>query len=475
MSVFNFEAPRAPNYQKPARVEECLPQARILVQKAHGRAAMGPVRRKDKILIVTLPDQDPYVRQAVSQALKEAGAAQVDFIFEHDLSGGRPRVFSAEDGWREANTLENEPWDLSGSQFYSDINTGLWHYLNRHPEYTGVFYGLGGRYHLKFQLKEHAEKFRGCWLFNNWEEFLSRAWTYPDELEIEIERIIIDALGKAACVRITDPEGTHLEFSLTPEESRRWQMTSWLSGHIYLDPHQATGEECAVVPVSRTYPPIPPRINGVLAGTANHMGFMPRMALFFENGRLVQVSGGGRYGEMIRELMDRYRQVRWPGYAEKGFFWFCDCVLCTVVKSFRHTSDLFHSYWRMPNIGERNRAGVFHMGIGSRRHGDRYMRYAAKHRLPTGHIHVHSYFATFEIKLHHSDYWYKIVDKGKITALSDPKIRALAVKYGDPDRLLAYDWVPPMPGINCEGDYLKDYADDPIGYLKNRLAENRSI
>ena len=475
MAFFNFSNPRAPNYKKPTRAEACLAQARIFAKKTHGRTAMGPVQKEDKILIVSLPDQDEYVREAVTQALMEEGARRVDFIYEHELSGGKPRVFSAEDGWREANTLENEPWDLSGSQFYSDINAGLWNYLTQHPEYTGVFYGLGGRYHLKFQLKEHAGKFRGCWLFNNWEEFLSNAWTYPDELEIEIERKIIEALGKASQVRITDPEGTHLEFSLTPEEARRWQMTAWLSGHIYLDPHQATGEECAVVPVSPDVPPIPPIINGVLAGTSNHMGFIPRIEFFFENGLLIKVDGGGRYGDMIRELMDKYRDVHWPGYSQKGFFGFCDCVLCTVVKSFRHTSDLFNSYWRMPNIGERNRAGVFHMGIGSRRHGGGYMKYARKYNLPTGHIHIHSYFATYEIKISGTDYWYKIVDKGRVAALDDPAIRALAIKYGDPDTLLNYDWIPPMPGINCAGDYLKDYAPNPIPYLKKRLEEKKPI
>jgi len=34
---------------------------------------------------------------------------------------------------------------------------------------------------------------------------------------------------------------------------------------------------------------------------------------------------------------------------------------------------------------------------------------------------------------------------------------------------------PPLPGINCEGDYLKDYAPDPVGYLKKRLDENKPI
>jgi hypothetical protein len=59
--------------------------------------------------------------------------------------------------------------------------------------------------------------------------------------------------------------------------------------------------------------------------------------------------------------------------------------------------------------------------------------------------------------------------------MSDTDIRSLATKHGDPDKLLSYDWVPPIPGINCEGEYLKDYAPNPVGYLKKRLREKQSI
>jgi hypothetical protein len=115
------------------------------------------------------------------------------------------------------------------------------------------------------------------------------------------------------------------------------------------------------------------------------------------------------------------------------------------------------------------------MGMGSRKHGDEYGKYAKEHDLPMGHIHVHNYFATFEVKVQGAEYWYKIVDKGWFTCMDDPEIRAIAVKYGDPDELLSYDWVPPLPGINCEGDYFKDYAPDPLGYLKKRMKENKPI
>ncbi len=478
MSIYNYSAPKAPNYKKPSSVDDCLPQARIMAKKEHGRTAMGPVKKGDKIIIVSLPDQDRYVQEAVVQALKEEGAEKVDFLTEDQVSGKKSRIFSVEDGWKEGETMEYGHADLSGMQLYSDISEPLLKYLSH---YTGVFYGLGGRSKLRGNLKEQSHKFRGCWLFNNWEEFLSKAWSYPDEIELEIERRIIDALGKASAVRITDPEGTHLEYPLTAEEARRWQLNAWLPGHLLLNPLQATAEENrnrlmhGIAMISPKVPPVLSDVNGVLAGTANHMGFLPRIEVYFEHGRLVQVKGGGEYGDLIREKMERHKNVHWPGYPDKGFFWYCDCALCTVVKSFRRRSDMFGSYWRDANLAERNRAGIFHMGFGTRRHGNEYIKYAEENKLPMGHIHVHNYFATFEIKLQGSDYWYKIIDKGRPSAMDDPEIRALAVKYGDPDELLSFDWVPPLPGINCEGDYMKDYAPDPVGYLKKRLEENKPI
>ncbi|MFB3886101.1 MAG: hypothetical protein ACE144_12805 [Thermodesulfobacteriota bacterium] len=479
MTQYNYPAPIAPVYKEPKSVKDCLPQARMIVKKEHGRMAMGPVIRGDRILIITLPDQNEYVKEAIVTACKEAGAAEVKFILPSELTGKKEKKFSVEEGWEEAKMLEEGI--ASGSPETADLASGmnvakpLYDYLEKHQEYTKVFWDLGARPQKVHVLGKYGGKFKANWLFNNWEEFLSRAWIFPDELSVEIEKRIIDMLGKAQLVRITDPEGTFLEFPLTVEEAKRWQMGAWLRGHLYMDPLMGTVIEGERVPHSEEVPPVFRNLNGVLAGTSNHRGFFPRIELHFEKGRLVEVKKGGRYGELIGEMMERYKKVHWPGYPEKGFFWFCDCALCTIVKSFRRTSDMFDSRWGFPNISERNRAGVFHLGIGSRRHRSEHLEVARKNKIPLGHIHVHNYFVTYEIKLHGSENWYKIVDKGWLTAMSDPDIRCLATKYGDPDKLLSYDWVPPIPGINCEGEYLKDYAPNPVAYLKKRLAKNQPI
>ena len=62
MPVYSYPSPCSPNYNKPTSIEDCLPRAREMAKKTHSRAAMGPVKRGDQILIVTFPDQDKYIK-----------------------------------------------------------------------------------------------------------------------------------------------------------------------------------------------------------------------------------------------------------------------------------------------------------------------------------------------------------------------------------------------------------------------------
>ena len=54
----------------------------------------------------------------------------------------------------------------------------------------------------------------------------------------------------------------------------------------------------------------------------------------------------------------------------------------------------------------------------------------------------------------------------------DPEIRALASRYGDPDLIFRYEWIPSLPGINVPGDYKKDFAPDPWAWM---MAEWKKI
>ncbi|PYR14078.1 MAG: hypothetical protein DMF94_34890 [Acidobacteria bacterium] len=68
------------------------------------------------------------------------------------------------------------------------------------------------------------------------------------------------------------------------------------------------------------------------------------------------------------------------------------------------------------------------------------------------------------MRLRNANKWVNLLEKGHMTSLDNPEVRALASRYGDPNYLLTEDWIPEVPGINAPGDYLKDYAPDPGKY-----------
>ena len=68
------------------------------------------------------------------------------------------------------------------------------------------------------------------------------------------------------------------------------------------------------------------------------------------------------------------------------------------------------------------------------------------------------------MRLRNANKWINLLEKGHMTSLDNPEVRALASRYGDPNYLLTEDWIPDVPGINAPGDYLKDYAPNPGGH-----------
>src|SRR5450759_62646 len=212
MTVYNYPAPKAPIYKEPKSIEDCLPQARQLVTREYGRTAMGPIKKGDRLLIITLPDQNKYVKEAVAIACKEAGAEEVKYMLASEFTGEKEKKFSVADGWDEVRMLKDGI--ASGSPETADLATGmdvttpLYKYLTQHTEYNKLFWDLGARFQKVQVLQDEGHRFKANWLFNNWEEFLSAAWVFPDELILEIERKIVEVIGMASLVRITDPEGT---------------------------------------------------------------------------------------------------------------------------------------------------------------------------------------------------------------------------------------------------------------------------
>jgi hypothetical protein len=208
---------------------------------------------------------------------------------------------------------------------------------------------------------------------------------------------------------------------------------------------------------------------GVIAATKGEGGFYPRWEVHFKNGYVNEVKGGGLAGDMLREFL-QYPHINDLAYPfqkpeHPGFFWLYEIAEGTHPKAFRAADT---------NLGvggaERSRSGVFHWGLGitlqhepgSKTKSQKLIDFTAAHNLPRDHgFHSMTFLTTYEVHLRNTDKATKLVDRGRMTALDNPEVRALASRYGNPDELLTEDWIPEFPGINRPGDYAA-YAADPF-------------
>jgi hypothetical protein len=79
--------------------------------------------------------------------------------------------------------------------------------------------------------------------------------------------------------------------------------------------------------------------------------------------------------------------------------------------------------------------------------------------------HVHVQFSTVKYKMRETGQWVTVVDKGWVTSNDNPEVRALAAKYGRPEEVLSYEWIPVKPTINYPGSW-EDYVKDPWKYVE---------
>ena len=195
---------------------------------------------------------------------------------------------------------------------------------------------------------------------------------------------------------------------------------------------------------------------------------------YLKEGQIYKIEGGGKFGDLLREWMDKTKDVQYPGYPRPGSLYLWEIALGTHPKYFRRRAKLFDADCLFANVDERNRSGVFHWGIGVDDFDPEVVKYGKENKLPVLHVgHAgHTYFSTYEIKLRDTGEWVKMVDKGRLVALDDPEVRDLAAQYGDPDDLLEEDWIPAIPGINYPGDYMRDYGQDPVRWIKREHEGN---
>jgi hypothetical protein len=413
-----------------------------------GFIGYGDTKPGDRVLLAVDNHYDPAVVDAFKHALGERGA-RVD-VLTVDAGPDRPfeyldevEVVMRRGPWKEApRRWEGIPWIEE---------------LAEQRGYDLLLHGKGG------PIPQTSYRYEQIpWLLA--EQLASQATVYPLALHQLINRKTWDVVwqhGRGGRARITDPEGTDLTFSYHEgyyDGSRRGFTENPVRSYSHLLGHAP--------------PPFLPEedASGVCAGTTSHYTrAFPQVRARLEGGCIASLEGGGPYGEKWGELLDESRHTQYPMAPRPGLFWLWEVAIGTNPKITRPAGiELLSSggfEW------ERRRSGVIHLGFGTRWRGPEEV-WAGERGLLYGHLHIHLLFPTFTVFSREGEPR-DIIRNGRLTALDDPEVRDLASRYGDPDQLLAEDWIPEIPGITTPGHYT-DFARDPAPYIYSHLGAAHS-
>lgn len=491
--ALQYPAPRYPERpEEPTAVDQLMPYARKAVQKTAGLGTMGNVKPGEKVLLAVPAGQHELAVEAVIRALKEKGIA-AEAIGEPEIAGIPEKKLSKQsplEGWVELY-WRDETIQMLGLEPRTIIEflgtTMLEDFFDRRPEYAKIdklFVGNGGSRFFRLAMGKHASRYGDAWVYDACEALQSKAGAFPNDILELILLKVTRLLGKVSEVRITDPQGTDVSFSLTSEEAKVWSAANYSTFHIFMYPLQsfmAVNSEPVIssirqkllaegVNISLKYA----KAEGVIAGTSNHTGYFPHMKTYLKGGVIYKIEGGGKFGDLLRKFLEKTRNVHYPGYPSPGNLYLLEIALGTCPKYFRRRVDIREGgYPLFVNVYERLRSGVLHWGIGIDDYDPQVVKYAKENNLPRSHIGhaAHTYFTTYEVVLRDTKERVKIIDKGHLTVLDDPEVRTLAAKHGDPDEILSEEWIPAIPGINYPGDYMRDYGANPAEWIRKEVEE----
>ena len=516
-----YPTARFPDYLKtPESLEDLMPQARQAVQQKGGRTPLGLADPGDIVLIPIPYTADPLVQEAIREAFK-ARRVEARLLYEHDIAGVDKEdlmvideiqnVFRAGDGQQELNYLRITgrfaDWDAAvawtrnedpvladatwpqfeypnerlarlAKNYKAIVEAAVIKYLDEHPEISKIFWRTGGRPFVMQALKNYDHKFFGNYTYLNNFDIMSKVPAYPSDVWRLIEGKMIEPMAYTDRVEVSDPEGSAFYFELTPEEARTWSQGSYLQGHIFMIPSQSSG----VFPFSFIeYPAMRddwlPTVqvttaNGIVASSNSHASNHPRIEIHVRDGYVQDIKGGGLYGDGFRLWLNypKINDLTWPFQKNPGFWWLFEAGTGTNPKYFKHPGEVLVGN----NMSERNAGGVIHWSFGAEvkmgpeKDKEKSARspvsveFGKKHQLPIGHaMHNHNLLPTYQIRLRGSGKWQTVIEHGQIMASTDPEVRALASRYGDPDEVLRRDWIPELPGITVPGNYDEDYSSDP--------------
>ncbi len=408
---------------------------------AAGFVGYGATAEGHRVLVAVDREYDPRIPEAIAHVLRQKGA-KVDLL---TVDTGPDRTFDELDEVRA--TIRREPWARSPRRW-----EGIpWvEEMALRNGYDLLIHGKGGG------IPNTPHRYEAIpWL--QVEQFVSGATTFPRDVHTLINQKLWSAFrttGRGGRVHVTDPEGTDLTYTLWTDyfdgSRRGYGEVPWW-GHVM--GHAPT--------------PILPQedATGVVRGTTNHFSRpFPPIRVVLQGGRVESVEGGGRYGDAWRDLLREAQAIQYPCFPRPGLFWLWEIAIGTNPKIARPaTIDRLSSggmEW------ERRRSGIIHAGFGTRWRGPEEV-WAGEQGIVYGHLHVHLLFPTLIVTTPRGEEL-RLIERGHLTVLDDPEVRALAARHGDPDEILREDWAPDLPGISAEGSY-EIYAHDPAAWTYREI------
>ncbi|MBI2917123.1 MAG: hypothetical protein HYY01_03935 [Chloroflexi bacterium] len=425
-------------------IGDLLPNARALAQWPETRTShvgfvgYGATVSGHKVLIAVDREYDPLVPEAIARALREKGA-HVDII---TVDMGDPeKEFDHLDEVRVS--MRRGPWDNDPRRW--EGMPWIEAFAGRRG-YDLLIHGKGGPVP---QTPYRYEQFP--WL--RCEHFMSRATVYPLDLHYLINQkawAIVWEKGKGGRARLTDPEGTDLSWTYWDEYYGLYPYgfaATPRHGHLLAHPPTpliAKGDAA-----------------GVVAGTTSNFSRpFPRVRVEVEAGQIARIAGGGGYGDAWRGLLEESQHTQYPCFPRPGLFYLWEVAIGTNPNIARPSR--IDRYSSGGTEWERRRSGIIHVGFGTLWRAPEE-KWAADRGILYGHLHVHLLMATLVVTAKDGTE-HTVIRNGRLIALDDPEVRALASKYGDPDQLLSEDWVPQIPGISCPGSY-QEYVQDPAAWI----------
>jgi leucyl aminopeptidase (aminopeptidase T) len=382
------------------------------------RPVAGPgMKAGEKVLIVSDRSSDPLVAEAYYVAACRLGASQVDTInLQGRLDVKDPteiilEVFEKNAAWPEWL------WDVA-AKYDRVVPLAFNNFVNAVAAYTHPERGWVTKWTEATDTVVHT-----LFTTHQGRERLAAVKDYPGELIFALMEKGYETMRNGRNFHLTDPNGTDVSWTL---DQQTWDRYDELWGD--------TKNNHA----PRLHLSDKPDMKGTFVSTLLHSGVIPRIELTIDGGRVVDVKGGGRMGDYLRKAFEEYEDIEYPYQPGPGVNW-----VEYAVWGFFPTpgfaplpenpemawSGMLHTY----NIDLM--AGVVHIAVGTSAGG-----FSADFANDNGYAMHHKDFVLVRPTLTVDGE--VIIDNGHLTALDDPEIRAIAAKYGDPDKLLTRTWHP---------------------------------